>query len=89
MIHNANDEAARIVHEARKVVPLLSFTERADFLREVVKSIRDAVKFDALVGGRSPIGPDEELSGMGDVSDAAEDYYVAALEAQLRADARK
>ena len=67
----------------------LSFTERADFLHEIVKAIRDGVKFDALVGGPSPIGSDEELIGMGDVSGAAEDYYADALDAQLRADGRK
>ena len=58
-------------------------------LREVVKAIRDGVKFDALVGGPSPIGSDEEMIGMGEVSGAAEDYYTDALDAQLRADGRK
>lgn len=89
MVINPKDDAARVVHDARAVVRFLSFTERADFLREVVKAIRDGVKFDALVGGASPLGSDEELSGMGEVSGAAEDYYVEALDAQLRADGRK
>ena len=86
---NPKDDAARIVQDARHVTKFLSFTDRADFLREVVKAIRDGVKFDALVGGPSPIGSDEELTGMGNVGDAAENYYYAALDVQLRADGRK
>lgn len=89
MVTNPRDEAARVVRDARAVTKFLSFTERADFLREVVKSIRDGVKSDALVGGPSPIGSDEELAGVGGVSGAAEDYYADALDAQLRADGRK
>ena len=89
MVTNPKDDAARVVRDARAVTKFLSFTERADFLREVVKAIRDGVKFDALVGGPSPIGSDEELIGMGEVSGAAEDYYTDALDAQLRADGRK
>jgi len=86
---NPIDEAARAVQAARAVVPYLSFEQRADFLRDVVKAIRDGVKFGALVGGPSPIGLDGELEGMGNVSGAAEDYHIEALDAQLRADGRK
>ena len=82
-------DAARVVQAARSVVPFLSFEQRADFLRDVVKAIRDGVKFDALVGGPSPIGSDGELDGMDTVSGAAEDYFGEALDAQFRADGRK
>lgn len=89
MIQNVTNEADQVIRAARAAVPDLTFEQRADFLREVVKAIRDGVKFDALVGGPSPIGVDGELSGMGTVSDAAENYYVEALDAQLHADGRK
>lgn len=89
MVTNPKNDAARVVRDAREVTKFLSFTERADFLREVVKAIRDGVKFDALVGGPSPIKSDEELIGMGEVFGAAENYYTMALDAQLRADGRK
>lgn len=89
MVTSPKDDADRVVHDARAVTKFLNFTERADFLREVVNAIRDGVKFDALVGGPSPISSEEELSRMGEVSGAAENYYADALDAQLQVDGRK
>lgn len=89
MVTNPKDDAERIVRDARAVVPFLNFVDRAEFLRDVANAIRDGVKFDALVGGPSPLGSDEELSAMGEVTGAAEDYFTDALDAQLRADGRK
>ncbi len=56
----------------------LRFDERADLVRELVKAVRDAVKFDLIVGG-APGGQEWELEGLGTVAGAAEDYYFAAL----------
>lgn len=70
--------ASRIIYEVREVASDLPYDARAKLVREIVKAVRDAVKFDATVGG-APQGRDWELDGLGAVGDAAEDYYHAAL----------
>ncbi|MGC5225464.1 hypothetical protein ACPW96_23105 [Micromonospora sp. DT81.3] len=70
--------AARIIRETRAVASSLPFDERANLLREVTKAVRDAVKFDATLGG-APKGAEWEKDGLASVGNAAEEYYFAAL----------
>lgn len=85
--HETADAAAvRLVRETREVAGALPFEKRADLLRDVVKAIRDAVKFDPLAQGAAPAGMDWELEGIGVVGDAAENYYYSALNAKIAAD---
>jgi len=55
----------------------------------VALAVRDAVKFDPLLGGTAPTGTDWELAGMGLVGDQAEDYYTTALDVAQRMDGRR
>ncbi|WP_028048364.1 hypothetical protein [Cellulomonas sp. URHD0024] len=80
--------AARLRSEVRLTASRLTFEQRADFLRDLVKAVRDAVKFDPLLGGSAPDGTEWELNGMGVVGGAAEDYYAEALDADHRAQGR-
>ena len=73
--------AARLAREARIVATDLPFDERADLVRELVKAVRDAVKFDPTIGG-APEGQEWELEGLGSVTHAAEDYFHRALQAK-------
>lgn len=72
---------ARIVTEARAVASDLPFDQRAFLIREVVNSVRNAVKFDPTFGG-APEGAEWELDGLAEIGDAAETYYYAALAAK-------
>lgn len=72
---------ARIVAETRAVASDLPFEQRAFLLREVVNSVRNAVKFDPTFGG-APEGAEWELDGLAPIGDAAETYYFAALAAK-------
>jgi hypothetical protein len=72
---------ARLILEVRAVAPAVSYGVRAFLVREVVKSVRDAVKFDPLVGDMAPAGREWELDGLGGVDDAAKKHYFAALHA--------
>jgi hypothetical protein len=72
---------ARIIREAREVASQIPFDERADLVREVTNEVRNAVKFDATVGG-APKGSEWEREGLGQVVAAAEVYYHEALAAK-------
>jgi len=88
MIHEDSPTASArsLVQQTRATAAHLDFHDRADLLRNLVKAIRDAVKFDPLQGGRAPAGHEWELDGMAAVGDAAEGYYDNAVRAKLQAD---
>lgn len=65
----------RLLAEVQAVAASLPFEERATLLRNLVKAVRDAVKFGPLPGGVGPRGTEDELQGMATVGDAAENYY--------------
>jgi len=69
---------SRLAREAREVAGMLPFDERAKLLREITNAVRDAVKFDATLGG-APKGREWEMDGLDSVTQATEDYYFATL----------
>lgn len=77
-----------LVSQARSAAARASFEERADLLRELVRAVRDAVKFDPL-REPAPEGTSWELDQLSEVGNAAEDFYDVVLESVYRGAGRQ
>ena len=65
----------RLMADVRELAGRLAPLDRAHLTRELVHTVYEAVKFDALLGGYLVGGPDRVLDGLGPISNEAELWY--------------
>lgn len=78
---NVEEAVERLGREAREIAGRIPFDERAALIRGVVTGVRDAVKFDATLGG-APEGREWEMNKLNLVQQVVEDCYFDALSAK-------
>ncbi len=65
----------RLLADIRELAGRLTPLDPARLTRELVRTVYEPVKFDALLGGYLVGGPDRELDGLGPISNEAELWY--------------
>lgn len=78
MSKDTSAEIEGVARTVRDVARTLTYTQRAELVRAVVRAVYDAVKFDAVSLSGMPIRVNER-EDIGEVVNVTEEFYYATL----------